>query len=404
MRNFFFTLLFALPQLLQAGIENYVKIPLGNGMTAYPSVKVKLTYDDNIFFASNNKEALEKLENIKQVKSSWVTEINPRLQIETKRAFIGYEGRYGIFHSSQNDNYNEHYLRSGYRFVFNKRNQSSLNFDLIAARERRGTGISDDDILSNDEPDQYRDIIAQAEHRYGARGAKGKLVFTGRIFDRNYTNNDSFKVQRHNRTEAGIKGTFYYRLSPRTALVFLGQFRNIRYEHDNYDLLGTLDSTEQRYEAGIKFDISAKTSGTATLGQTLKNFRSSRRQDSSLPSWEISTRWSPKTYSHFTLLFKSAPSESNGTGNFRQKDYYYIDWKHEWSHRINTVARLSYKDIQYDGTGRADQTTYFSLGVNYKPVRRVSFGLSYISEDRDSSLSTEEYSNHQLMLHSRVGW
>jgi polysaccharide biosynthesis protein VpsM len=403
-------LLVLIPTHANAAIESYLEIPVTEGMVVSPSIDVNISNNDNIFLASNKLVEREDGSVVNPVRSSYITEINPEIILSAHNGLnnwsLGYRGEFGSYHNSPNDNYSDHKFNSTLHLDFNRRNRFNLGISLFYLHENRGSGISDGAASElfggNTTPDRYRDTTLNVDYTYGGKEAKGRIVIDGKYKDKTYINN-RLLTEEYDRTETEIGGTFYYRILPKTFLVFLGKLKDISYKTDTFDSLGSLDSTEQRYEAGVTWKSSAIMSGKATIGKTYKDFSSSLRNNSSLTSWEVSGLWSPRTYSHIQVLTSNIPSETNGTGNFVKNNSFNIDWNHNWSVKTSTHLAVNLGKSSFDGSSRDDNTFRYQAGLIYQPVNGVKFDLSYQKLNRDSNNDQYDYKNNQIMLSSQVG-
>ena len=393
---------------VNAALENYLEITLENGIKVYPSVELSLSYDDNIFQEEDTIIITEDGRSYDPVKSSVIYTLKPELVFSgTKSGHswqFGYHGDYGVYQDSSNDDYIEHSLSSEIKLQANYRNRLDLNLKVSLLHEPRGTGISDDNdfILSDEKANKYRDTEAYLTHTHGGKNAIGNIEFQAGILDRSYLNNKEI-TSRYDRQDPLFRLTFSYRLSPITSLIVLGQYKKISYDEAIYDELGTLDSSEQRYEAGFRWKPSAKTEILGTLGLTDKNFESSLRKDISLTSWELSGNWSPKTYSKLTFSLNSEPTETTGEASFIKRNRVELEWDHKWTHKTSSLIRTVYRKENYQGISRDDKIWQQQIGINYLFRKGIRFGLSFNYNRRNSTEDTYDYTNNIWMLTSQIG-
>ncbi len=404
-------LLLGLPLSSHASLESYLDIPVTDNINLFPSIEVNFKHDDNIFLAEDRLVDIGDGQLVNPVRSSFITEISPAIIFKGKKGLhnwdVGYKGEYGWYENSRNDNYDDHLLTSNLLLVANSRHKLALGLDTLFLHENRGSGISDGaasgQATFSREPDTYRDIILNSLYTFGKEETKGKIEISANFLDKNYTNNHE-RTDFFDRQDADIGGTFYYRISPKTSLLFLAQLTDIGYDKEANNALGTLDSTEQRYEAGISWKSTQKAELRATLGQTYKEFSSNLRPDSRFITWEVNAFFKPKTYSIINLKINSQPTETNGNSDFIKSHLYLLDWQHNWTSKTSTHLATSLTDEDYiSAISRKDTSISFLAGINYKPVKTIQFGLSYERSQRDSNANGFDYTDNQFLFTSRLG-
>ena len=357
-------------------------IPVGP-LTVYPAVDLAHGYDDNLFLRPANTS------------SSSYTVVSPQVRAEAKtgphRFELGLRIDSGRYHSSPADSYNDYALVGTGDMVFSGRAGLKLRAEHRHGHDGRGStdrGVS----LT---PDEYNNTGMEGLFRYGAAGARGRIEINGSAFDRTYTNNRATTVAA-DRTTIGGGGIFYWRVMPRTEL--LGQ---VGRSYIDYGLSSsTLDSTETRFLAGVKWEATAATTGTAKFGHQTKKFDSPGRQNFSGTSWDVGVRWSPLTYSVFDFASAKQASESTGLGDTVIGKTYGVTWSHAWSSRLRTQALATFRNDEFLGAGvtRKDDTTSFGLKVAYDFRRWLKLGAEYTHFERDSNDGTFNYKRNLLLF------
>jgi len=202
------------------------------------------------------------------------------------------------------------------------------------------------------------------------------------------------------RKEDGLGGTFFYRIMPKTSMVFEARYKEIDYVNDP---AVAKDSDEQAYQAGVTWFTTAKTTGVAKIGKTYKDFDASARDDDDFTSWELGVKWSLRSYSVVNITSKSYPSETNGTGNFVINKLLDLSWGHAWSDRLSSTLQTSFRNEDYVDSPRDDDLTLYSAGMDYQFRRTISFGVNYSYSTRDSNINSQDYTDNIVLFSVKFG-
>lgn len=370
------------------------------GTTLTPSLTVEQYHDDNIWLQD---DALP----IDLVKSSWITTLAPSLLWTAQKGanLYGVRGtlKSGRFWSSRADDFNDKLFDAFAHHEFNHRNKLDLKFAYNYLHEARGTGLSEGVFgLLLDHPNKYADTIFEGGYTYGGETSKGQIEGYYKHLDKEYKNHKDL-TQYYDRKDDTVGGTFFYRVMPKTSLLFEVWYRDINYDKTRPNN-STLDSDEMTYQVGAKWDAAAKTTGRAQIGYTQKDFDASDRKDTGFTSWEVGVLWSPRTYSHLDLYTNSHPTETNGRGDFIESRDYGATWKHEWNDRVLTNLGARYQTRDYQGIKRKDDTTRLNVGIDYVFRRGIRFGAEYRYETKNSTQRYFDYDNNIFMLSADVGF
>lgn len=346
-----------------------------------PQLSVQVGHDDNIFTDETNEQ------------DSLITVIKPSVQFIAEKENDAYRVTYtledGTYQDSSPDNYTDHSLVGEAIMELNSRNRLDLTASYIKDHEDRGS--NDSGISAS--PDRYTDKAVSAVYLYGAEGAQGNLELKGSLLDHRFDNFRS-KNESRDRQNTLLDATFFYRVAPKTKALF-----EIRQEDIDYDLATSdLDNTERKYLAGLTWDATAKTTGSAKIGYSEKDFDSASRTDQDGTSWEVGMTWAPQSYSTFGLNASQEFEETSGQGDAIDTESFSVNWNHSWSERVSTLASLSRTDESYLGSTREDETDSLKLGVNYDLQRWLAVDLSYTYTDTESNEAGESYERNQFMV------
>jgi len=331
-----------------------------------------------------------------------------RFEPARSRLEFRYQGDYGWYDKSSDDDYADHALQAGAYLLLGGRSGLDLVASYDEAHENRGTGLS----LGLDpasgafpqSPDRYTIGQYLARYTYGVSHTRAFVVLEASTERFAYQNNLAL-TQPFDRDESYGQATFGVRVRPKTSLELSVQARDITYDHARASGMNP-DSREYRYLLGVVWEATGTTTGSVRVGGVSKKFDDPALPDYSAPYWEVTIRWSPRTYSHFDLSTKkylAAPVDLSG--DVTDSAVYSLSWSHGWSSRLESKLALSEFEQRYrfvTGNPRKDKSPQYSLALAYKmrPWLRWEAGLDINS--RDSPLASYNYSQSITRLGARI--
>ena len=354
-----------------------------------PTLNVSETYDDNIFNQPNNEE------------SSSILSLKPQLQFlaedNANTYALTYVGDYGIYHSSDDDNYDEHGLSLDALLDMSARTNVTLAGSYETKHDARGTGSSEGGAAqSRTSPDEYDLVGASIIWDFGADDARFGAQLSASYSDIEYTNN-RLETQFRDRDENKFSGKLFGRLQSKTRV-----FVQIESGDIEYNVLpitgGALDSDLTVMSLGVEWEATGKTTGSIKIGRTDKEFDSASLIDADLNTWEAEIVWSPRSYSNVYLTSSSSPQETNGTGSFIDSRTTEISWLHDWSGVLHSSFSVAAGNDEYEGDPRSDDRTNYSIGVNYDFDRWMNIGLAYSYQELDSNNAVFSYDKSSIAL------
>jgi len=212
----------------------------------------------------------------------------------------------------------------------------------------------------------------------------------GGYFRKKYQNfREISRYRDYDKSLLGITG--YYNTQAATRI-----FVEFKQENYDYDVLAnsgfSRDSTDLKVLAGMQWKATAITSGTFKLGYQNKDFESNVRENFSGLSWEAAVTWKPLSYSIVKVRTSRAAKDPLVQGDYIKESVYGIDWTHNWSSDLSSIAKVDYINEQYTGDiGREDKTKNARLGLNYvaNQFGMISTYVDFI--DKSSTQSAIEY-------------
>lgn len=376
-------------------------IPWGP-IVAYPEGTVTIKHNDNIYSQPNGPGE----------KSATITVLAPSVKLEAKDGPHTYgitarveDGRYGS-HSS--GDYTDYGLTANAEWAFSGRSGLKLKAQYLKGHDDQGSvpGVG-----LHTRPDKWNQSTFSGVAGYGAEGAQGRVEIDFGLINKEY---DNFRRDRfgnpdnlkrdYDTTQVGA--TFYWRVMPKTQILFNASRAEYDYSQNSFIGVGgvpnwtNLSSTEIKYQIGVTWEATAKTTGIFKVGNTEKNFWKSslNSSDYSDPSWEAAVKWSPLTYSNFDFMTAQRPGESS-IGNASLDTVYSATWNHAWNSRLSSVVSYNYlkNEYQYNsGTAfqQTDKTDTYGLKLNYQWTRVFKVGGFYEYTDKSSNNSGSEYNRN----------
>jgi len=348
------------------------------GVEVTPGLQVEESHNDNIFAQETVK------------KSSWITTIDPALVVKAvdgaNEYELGYRYSRGIFHSSHNDDYSDHFIGADMLLDLTSRLNVIGWADYNRTHDMRGTTFTGLPITFNT-PDKYHETIVGSRVEYGQNA---RVEFSGEYSNKRYDNHRTITQTRDLDTIGGI-AQFSYPIAPKTSAVI--EARYTRFNYKFFSPTTNLDSAEQRYYAGLDWEATAKTTGTVRVGYLSKNFSNAALTDSSSVGWELGILWEPLTYSSWTLEGSSTALETDGTGSYTKSVGGSLTWNHEWAEHLSHTAMVGYHENKFQGLAitRKDQVTTAGASVNYELMRWLTVGAGYNYADRNSNAANASY-------------
>lgn len=349
----------------------------------FPNLRTSFIYDDNIFASNTNKKG----------SSGIIVSPGFRAEMRAPRGNVfGLSAGSDIVRYSESSasNYDITNLSADANLVFTSRARLSLVGDHVRSVDRQGTV----DRPVGTEPDKWSATGARGVFAYGAPGARGRIEVEGGYRSLKYKNNQATTAQ-FDHDDAYFGGAFYWRIMPKTSLLFSIRQTNIDYGND-----ATQSSTERLYSIGATWEATAQTTGTFKVGYLTKDFDSSLNPSYTGLSWEGTARWSPRTYSFVDVTTAQYTSESTGFGDYALSRVIFANWTHSWTSRIQSNVRLGYRQDGYrgGGTDRKDNTATAGAGLSYQFRRWLRFEGRYDYVDRSSNIAIDEYNRNIFMF------
>jgi hypothetical protein len=358
-------------------------------VVVYPEADVTFKSNDNIY--SQPSSGVRKSANI--------TVLAPKVKLEAKTGPHTFDATYRVEHGSYSGvssaNYTDQAVSGTATWVFSGRSGLRLMAEYLQGHDDQGAVPG---VATHANPDKYHQSSFNASGGYGAEGAQGRLEFEAGLINKRH---DNFRLDnagnpdntKRDRDDAKLGATFYWRIMPKTQLLFQAVQTKYDYIPASFGTWTTLDNTERKYLVGVTWEAAAKTTGIFKVGSTRKNFSDSSLRDFSGTSWDGTVKWSPLTYSNFDFTTGKSPGEST-IGNASLDTRYGVSWNHVWNSRLSSLASLNTTKTAYQanaGVAQTDKINALGLKLNYQWMRTVKLGLGYDRTDKTSTSAASEY-------------
>ncbi|AFT78051.1 hypothetical protein AMBLS11_07340 [Alteromonas macleodii str. 'Black Sea 11'] len=352
-----------------------------------PSFTSSMAYVDNVANARDNQRKIY----------SWRTILSPELiaatQVDGNPVQIGYRLERGVYFSSDNDDYTDHFVEASGNFELNSRHRVSALAQYEDGHEDRGTGFSIGTGLDISTPDTYKSSNLSAEYSYGAVTSDGLITLKTRRQALDYDRSEDAYLIR-DRVKTMVGGEFGYQVGSATRAVLDVTKTYVRYDEQLNFV--TRDSDETRVLVGVVWESTAATTGFAKVGYKEKDFDNQARGTFYGTDWEVGIDWQPVSYTTFRISTSADTFETNGEGDFIRGQNYSVRWNHDWLERLSTSFSVTQQNDEYvfnevDIDNRDDELMNYSAALNYQARRWLKFSTYYQFTDRDSNRETIGY-------------
>jgi hypothetical protein len=347
-----------------------------SGIAIIPIINTGYKYDNNIFSQEGNTTG------------SGIFTLAPAVKFLLDDGINNYQIDFGIesgtFLDSSDDNYVIGNLGFTSHLEPSSRSRYDIEFEVNKDVEPRGTGITEGSADSFDEPLLYNEQLAKLTYEYGSLASSGRVAVTGRYYNKNYTNFTDI-TQFRSFEQFTLGSTFFYSTNASTDTFIEIKGNAIKYDELQAGSISR-DSDILTGLVGIKWEITALTSGSFKAGQERKEFKNPLREDFTGVSWEGNVDWKPLTYTTLTLETSRSAKDPDVEGDYISESVYALNWLHEWNEKVTTTFNYSYIHEDYTGqTERLDKSSNLYVDVIYEFKRWVDVALYVVYTDQNST-------------------
>jgi hypothetical protein len=326
---------------------------------------------------------------------------NPKAQylslVGKHKFLVNYDGNIAQYTKDNDLSYNEHAVSIGAHLdhSYKLNTEFKLSYDK-QIEEPGSTNTSTQDLIDYN---QYKKKSALAKLYYGQKSSFGQIIIDYNYDEYEYTNNNqSFRDL--NRDKLGA--TFFYRIAPKTRLLFQASVTNYDYDDQRLDSGITFNQTSVRqlYTTGVEWNTTAKTTGIFRIGYQKQAFDDARFNDISGLSYNLNLIWKPTTYTRVSFGTKRETSESAqlNEGAFVSTSYS-VNLAHSLTKmtKLSAQYRLSNDDI-VSSTNRVDKRNIIKVAATHSLRKWLNISLSYQYQEKSSNIEQFNYDSNTIGL------
>ncbi len=305
-----------------------------------------------------------------------------------------YSGTYANYSGSTIDNFNDHNFGLEANNDWSTRVNSLINVDYNKGHDGRNALPN-----ANTFKQLWHTTGVKGLVHYGAEGAQGQFELSaGQIAKRYDTANGGVNTALLNNDATNLTGAFFYKVAPATHMIVQAGTTSINYRVAPALAINNRDSKELQYMVGVKWDATAKTSGSFKVGQVKKTFNLGLQPSAKNTAWDVMVTWSPLTYSIVNISLAQKAAESFGTGSFMISRDSNIDWSHEWTAKVK--SKLSFGDglDTYQGIIQTNKRQSYGAKLSYEVNRWLNAGVEFQNSQRSSTNQNLTYKQNISMI------
>lgn len=317
--------------------------------------------------------------------SSNFTRLTPKISIAmpTRGQMYSatYSGTYANYSGSTTDNFNDHNFGLAADNDWSTRVNSKINVDYNKGHDGRNALPN-----ANTFKQFWHTTGVKGLVHYGAEGAQGQFELSaGQIAKRYDTANGGVNTALLNNDATNLTGTFFYKVAPATHMIVQAGTTSINYRVAPALAINNRDSKELQYMVGVKWDATAKTSGSFKVGQVRKTFNLGLQPSAKNTAWDAMVTWSPLTYSVVNVSLTQKAAESSGAGSFMISRDSNIDWSHEWTAKVKSTLAFGDGLDTYQALVQTNKRQTYGAKLSYSVNRWLNAGVEYTNSKRNST-------------------
>lgn len=269
---------------------------------------------------------------------------------------------------------------------------SGLSFDIIDLFHDR------EDIAGNGIANRlyrYQDNLLDLIVVYAPPSGKFKL-------EANYSNYTidykDIEAAFRNRMDNSFGISAFYQFWPRTSVFLEYDFSDIDFDHGV-----STDSIENRYYAGINWDMTANTRGTLKIGYIQKDFDAPNLEDQQGFSIELQTQHnlSPKRGLQINAFRKFNESDFSSAAAFLSTGIE-VSLLQRFTEKWSGTFDLSFEKNEYTGFDRSDKLFGLGPAIRFEPRKWMIFDLGYHYYLNNSNITLFDYDANQIFFRATL--
>lgn len=307
------------------------------------------------------------------------------------QAYFLYRADIERYNRYTTENTSNHVAEGGLQYNFRGGLSIDLAEQFVKSHNQRGTGL-------NAGLDRFDSNLFQTILSYEA----GDRMLLRLDYTNYLVRYAASASEFRDRTDNGLSAYAFYKLWPKTA--FFAEYEMLTIDYPG-DVL--FDSTEHRFFAGFRWDVTAKSKGFMKAGYGIKDFKDPAIRSGSdvLLEARLEHKLSPKTSLKITAVRRTAETDISAT-DFVVSNSLAAEYLQRLTPKISGVLDLSYAKEKYRGeitldneTARPDHRYYrAAAAIQYEFKEWLRADLGYLYTRRDSNFSTLGYTNNTVFL------
>lgn len=316
-----------------------------------------------------------------------------------------YSGDYRQYQADSADNRSDHFLMFNGKWRFGQMHGLSLDLDETLGHEDRGKDTSEGFL-----PEQFRDfgindpiatrfINSEVRYSYGAPEGRGKVEVA--LQHKQLRFRDLSSIQNTDIDFYNYMLDQEWHENSLVAELFDQKAKTLRYRYSfitnqrRYELNPMKDSNEYYLVAGMKNQLTGKTSINANIAWLYKDFiNNPNAQSFSGLNWNIDADWQPLEQSKVSLHSAQRIKDPTDSGGYILVSTNGVGYEHHWwADRFSTLLDYSHITESYknQSSGRRDKKNLLSLTFNYDFRPSVNFKLKLQWDTLHSNKKTDAF-------------
>lgn len=383
-----------------AAVEDAGSLDMG-GIQVTPSVVAGVGYDDNVFRDGTTGSALKE-------QGSTVYTLAPSVEFKAEAGLSSYaltlDALRKQFASEDEHDFTNYKAALDLNHEFNSRNRVLFAGSFGVAHDE-GSALNG---AADKSAPEYKQKLAALTYGFGSKEAIARIDLFADYDAKDYDKTRGVE-EGQDRTSKGFGATVYYKLMPKTDLLFEAKKRDLSYDKQDdagYDITS--------YLLGLSWEATAKTSGYVKVGQRNRSSDFANVKDEDFNGWEVGVSYLPLEHSLIQLSSGrdyGLESENPTDADFTKGTNTALTWKHDWTSKVSTNLGYSYTDDDVEtanGVTTKERTVKtFTAGVSWMAARNLTVSLDWENTKRDEkekqlNVGEDDYKRNVYMLKAEL--
>lgn len=374
----------------------------------HPSISLSESYNDNIYNTKDKEEdfitnispaiwfALPGTKDpisIKEISGSTpggLTKTRFKSEIFNRyQTYVFYGPQFELYSQNDEENTTSQLLEGGAQYNL----KGGLSFDVVdqyyKSHDPRGQGVSTS-------IDEYENNLLDGMINYDIT-QKLQIRAGGSMYNVHYRDaRNNFK----DRQDQGLSGYIFFHVLPKTSVYTGYEKINIDYNEDS--LTSFSDSDLNKFFAGVKWDITAKSKGNIKAGYVTRDYDQKTKDDTDGFISELTIDHNFTNSTSISVTGSRSNTESDIIGsNYVDSNSLGLSYNQKITSKILATLQLKWENLDYNDIIRTDNIYLISPRLQYIFTDWLTSDLvySYKTRKSDSEPNTDyDYENNTFML------